>query len=408
MRVVHCITGLSGDGAQRMLLRLTEKLRERGVSNYVISLSKREPLAALFEAQGIPVCSLGLERSLSALRAPRQMLRFLNDVQPNVLQGWMYHANAALALIRPCLEKRLPLAWNIRRGMDDYAERKASTRLLIQSNRLMSTRPERIVYCTRESREQHERFGFEPRRGMVLGNGFDTDVFAPDDEKRRLIRERYGIAEDEILIGNIGRDDSAKGRDFLFEAFAALIKRFPRARLLLVGRGMSEANLELRQKLAARRLVARVILAGEISPISEMYPALDILCSSSVAEGFPNVVAEGMSAALPCVATDTGNSRELVEGVGVVVPPRSGLRLAQGLERLCGESEHARQARGRRARERVIARYSLSNVADAYVSLYESLVLARGDPPEASGVRGGELGVPRRVVVEAGAHAQSG
>lgn len=374
MRVAHCITGLSGDGAQRMLLRLAEQLGRRGVTNYVVSLSQPEPLADLFEAQGVRVFALGMRHSLRDAWTFRQMCRLLNGLQPDLLQGWMYHANGMLSAARPFLKRAVPVVWNIRRGMDDYAERKISTRMSIQANRLLSSLPEKIIYCTQESREQHESFGFDSLRGMVIGNGFNTDTFAPSEEKRRLIRGRYKISDQEILIGNIGRDDSAKGRPFLFEAFSELVKRFPNARLLLVGRGLDDSNVELRRALLERRIAARVILVGEYSPVSDLYPAMDILCSSSVCEGFPNVIAEGMSSGLACVATDTGNSRELLEGVGVVVPPRSGLELAQGLERFCAETLQVRQAHGSLARERIVSRHSLSSVGDAYTSLYERLM----------------------------------
>jgi glycosyltransferase involved in cell wall biosynthesis len=243
---------------------------------------------------------------------------------------------------------------------------------------------------------------------MVLENGFNTDVFAPHEEKRRLGRQRYGVSDDDILIGNIGRDDTAKGREFLFEAFSSLVERVPRARLLLVGRGMSDTNYELRRTLAARRIAARVILAGECSAISEVYPALDILCSSSVAEGFPNVVAEGMSSELPCVVTDTGSSKELVEGIGVVVPSRSASRLAQGLAQVCEESKDVREARGRRGRERIIARYSLSSIADAYVALYESMVLGNSAASEFVRVESPVVRAGREAVIRADVGAQSG
>lgn len=381
MRVVHCITGLSGDGAQRMLLRLAECLQARGVCNHVVSLSIREPLADVFEAQGIPVYASEIRQSPNDLGALWRMRRFLNKVKPNILQGWMYHANTTLSMMRPFLEKSAPLVWNIRRGMDDYAERKLSTRAFIQANRWLSAYPEKIIYCTHESRVQHEAFGFQGRPGVVVGNGFNTEIFVPSDDRRRMTRDRYGVSEDEILIGNVGRDDSAKGREFLFEAFSRLVEKVPAARLLLVGRGLNDANQELRRTLVARGIVARVLTVGEYSPLSDIYPAMDILCSSSVAEGFPNVIAEAMASGVACVATDTGNTRELLEGNGVVVPTRSAVQLADGLIQLCSESAEARKARGRRARDRIIARYSLASVADSYVSLYESL---------GSGVRGGE------------------
>jgi len=47
MKVVHCITGLTADGAQRVLLRLSIELQKRGFQNYVVSLDKREPFAEI-------------------------------------------------------------------------------------------------------------------------------------------------------------------------------------------------------------------------------------------------------------------------------------------------------------------------------------------------------------------------
>lgn len=385
-----------------MLLRLAAQLRGSGVHNHVVSLSKPEPLADLFRAHGLPVVALGMRHSISDMLALNRLRGFLREVRPDVLQGWMYHANAVLSTVRPLLAVPVPLVWNIRRGMDDYRERKFSTRMFIHANRMLSSKPERIIYCTQEAREQHEAFGFDPRRGLVLGNGFNTDEFAPNDSTRALTRKRLGVSDDEILIGNVGRNDSCKGRGFLFDAFAELVERVPHARLLVAGRGLSESNEDVRRALVTRRIAARVILVGECSPISDLYPAMDILCSSSVNEGFPNVIAEGMSAGLACVATDIGNSRELLAGSGIIVPARSASGLAQGLAQLCAETSEARCKRGRRARERIIARYSLSSVRDEYLALYMRLVSeGRGAGPHLHRADEREGGLPIQTVLGA-------
>jgi glycosyltransferase involved in cell wall biosynthesis len=133
---------------------------------------------------------------------------------------------------------------------------------------------------------------------------------------------------------------------------------------------MEESNRELRGALVASRIAAHVILVGEYSPISELYPAMDILCSASVAEGFPNVIAEAMASGVPCVATDTGNTKALVEGVGIVVSSRSGTCLAEGLTAMCDEGDDRRRARGLLARERLKTAHSLTRVVDDYESLY--------------------------------------
>lgn len=375
MRVVHCITGLRGDGAQRMLLRLAEGLQARGIQNIVVSLSPREPLADAFEARGIRVYSLDASPNIRGCLAILRLRSLIDQLSPDVLQGWMYHANLMITLVRPFLKRSVPALWNIRRGTDDVRERKFATRGVIRANAWLSSRLERIVYCTQESREQHEALGFYPKPGVVIGNGFDTGIFARSLEKRKVLRERYGISDSEILIGNIGRDDSAKGRPYLIEGFAELTKRVPNARLMLIGRGMSEANPELRRLLVSSGVASRVLLVGEYSPISELYSAMDILCSSSVAEGFPNVIGEAMCCEVPCVASDVGNARALLGGVGIVVPPRSATRLAYALGSMCREGREGWRDRGVRGRSRIERRYSLKVVVDEYESLYRAALL---------------------------------
>ena len=374
MRVVHCITGLQGDGAQRMLLRLAEGLQGRGIESVVMSMSPREPLADAFEARGIRVFSLNVSPNVHGCLVIPQVRRLFNDLAPDILQGWMYHANLMLTLVRPLLRRQVPVVWNIRRGTDDVQERKFLTRFVIRANAWLSSRADRIVYCTPESKQQHQALGFSRENGIVIGNGFNVDQFSHSREARRRMRERYCVAESDILIGNVGRDDSAKGRPYLVEAFAELLKIVPNARLMLVGRGMTEANPELRRLLVSCGVASRVILVGECSPISDMYSGLDILCSSSVAEGFPNVIGEAMCCEVPCVASDVGNAGGLLDGVGLVVSPRSATQLTQALASLCREGRECWRERGARARARISQVYSLEGAVDRYASLYREIV----------------------------------
>jgi glycosyltransferase involved in cell wall biosynthesis len=375
-----------------MLLRLADGLQRRGVENIVVSLSEREPLAESFEARGIPVHSVSVSPNLKGISTLVKLRSLLNELSPDVAQGWMYHANLLLTLIRPFLSQKIPVAWNMRRGTENFRDLKFSTRLVVHANRLLSARPSKIIYCTTESRKQHEALGFNRERGMVIRNGFDLDQFAKSPTTRRAVRERFGVADTDILIGNVGRDDIAKGRPYLIEAFASLITWIPNARLMLVGRGMSETNPELRRLLVSLGVASRVILVGEYTPSSELYSAMDILCSSSVAEGFPNVIAEAMCCEVPCVGTDVGNTRELLDGVGVVVPPNSALCLADALAAVCREGRDAWDDRGARGRSRIAESYSLDRVVEEYAQLYDEMVgiggAARGEvrgiPPSVS------------------------
>lgn len=64
--------------------------------------------------------------------------------------------------------------------------------------------------------------------------------------------------------------------------------------------------------IGAAGLEGHVQLPGERQDVGRINAGLDLACSSSLGEGFPNVIAEAMSAGVPVVATDVGDSREIV------------------------------------------------------------------------------------------------
>lgn len=367
-----------------MLLRLSIELQKRGFQNYVVSLEKREPFAEMFEEQGIEVFSLGSRGDGSWVRRLLGLGEVLRSVRPAVTQGWMYHANLALSLAGAGRSGVTRPLWNIRRGVDDLRERKLLTRLVVRTNACLSSRTSQIIYCTEESRRQHEEIGFHPSRGVVIGNGFDSRKFRPRNEFSSMLRAKLALRPDTILIGNVGRYDHAKGKQYLLDAFALLRQRTTNAHLVLVGRGMTPENREVRTRIQELGLSAAVTLYGEVSSLEEIYPSFDILCSSSVSEGFPNAIAEAMLCGVVCVVTDVGNSRALVEGSGVVVPPRSSMALAEGLSDVCAWSKDERVDAGRRGRERIARCHSLESVAERYARLYRRVALGEEFPVVAS------------------------
>lgn len=354
-----------------MLLRLVEAMSKQGFEAEVVNLGPTSALVEAFERVRVPVYSLNLSSSFfEMIRGARRLRRIIQRSSPDVLQGWMYHANALLLAAQILENRPRPIFWNIRRGMDDYRERGRITRLFTRVNALFSNCASQIIYCSSESRRQHEEYGFFKKRGVVIGNGFDVYRFHPREDARIEFRSQLGCAENDIVIGNVGRFDVAKGHTYLLKAVKRLLAEVPNIRLVCVGRGMDASNVEIMNMLDSDEIRSRVHLVGERSALERIYPAFDIFCSSSIGEGFPNALSEAMACGVPCVATDTGASRELVEGVGEVVKPRDTAEIVDGLRSMIRKTSEERRVLGVAGRERIASQFALTAVAERYAELY--------------------------------------
>ena len=74
-------------------------------------------------------------------------------------------------------------------------------------------------------------------RCRVVHNGFDVEAYQFDKEKRGAIRRQYGIGDDQLVVGHVGRFEEQKNHTQLVEQFSIVHKKDPETVLLMVGRG---------------------------------------------------------------------------------------------------------------------------------------------------------------------------
>lgn len=140
----------------------------------------------------------------------------------------------------------------------------------------------------------------------VLPNGIDTALFAARDVRRRaLLRGDLGVADNEILFGHVGRFSAQKNHAGLLRIFAAVRRRLPKARLVLLGGGPAPYIDQMQALARELQLGDSVIFAGVRSNIQSFYDAMDAFLLPSLFEGLPVVLVEAQTAGLPCFVSDT-------------------------------------------------------------------------------------------------------
>jgi len=197
----------------------------------------------------------------------------------------------------------------------------------------------------------------------IWSRGVDKHIFNP--ERRDMAwRRSIGIADDEPVIGFVGRLVMEKGLD-VYEAVTARLtaQRVPH-RVIVVGDGPARDWFQ-------KRLPEGVFVGYQTGEnLGRAVASMDMFLNPSVTETFGNVTLEAMACRLPVVAaTATGSTSLVTDGVtGTLVQPGDIAAYADALSRYCHD-EGARLAAGQ-AGEKVSENYSWDRVNHALVDVY--------------------------------------
>lgn len=373
MKVVHIITGLGVGGAEMMLHKLLTTMDRSQYEPAVISLMAGGECRDLIEAEGIPVFDLDMKAGMPSVGQVQKMRQLAKQLEPDLVQGWMYHGNVMATLFVKFVSGNPRLLWNIRHSVADLGQEKRGTRLVIRLGALGSKRPDRIIYNSEVSQEQHARLGYAPEKAEMIPNGFDMDRFRPSPEAAAQLRAQLGLPDDTMLVGVAARCHPMKGHEIFLRAAARLRSEGSNSHFVLAGRGVAGDDPVLRD-LAGGVLDACVHLLGQRRDMPSFLAGLDLLCVPSLfGEGFPNVLGEAMACGVPCVATDVGESKTIVADTGRIVPPNDLAALVRALGEMMALDWEDRADLGRRCRTRIQEDYSLGKIAARYAELYQSV-----------------------------------
>jgi glycosyltransferase involved in cell wall biosynthesis len=371
--IVHLITGLQIGGAEIMLYKLLSRMDRGRFRNLVVCMTDEGQVGEWIRCLGIEVHTLRMRRARPSLAAALRMVGLLWRERPAILQTWLYHADL-LGLLTARLAGCPAVVWNIRSSNLEMSQPKRLLQCTIRTCARLSRHPDAIVVNSVAGRRDHRRIGYHPRAWVLIPNGFDTERFRPDPAARCL-RSELGLNSDTFLIGLVARFDPLKDHTTFLKAASLLHSSRPEVHFVLVGRDVTLDNPELGRLIEQGKLTGAIHLLGERHDVPRLMAALDLATSCSVSEGFPNAVGEAMASAVPCVATDVGDSALLVGDTGVVVPPSHPGKLAAAWEHVVQLEPTERQRIGEAARQRIVSTFGLDAITRRYQDLYEKLAV---------------------------------
>ena len=378
----HILVGVTSPQTCLVLQGRLRALREAGFRVSLLS-APGQLLYDTARSEQVTAYAVSMERGISPIAdmiALFRIWRLLNRLRPDIVEFSTPKAGLLGSLAaRLC---RIPARAYFLRGLKLETSFGLKRILLLMTERVASASANVVVCNSRSLRREVLALHIASASKLVLlgkgsSRGVDLERFHPG---RSPVRKHFGIPEDVPVIGFVGRLTRDKGIPELLEAFAAILREEPSARLLLVGwfdAAEDALGVGLRARIEGH---PNITCTGFVADTAPYYRAMDLMVLPSLREGFPNVVLEAAATGIPVVGTLCTGSRDAVvsEVTGMLVPPGHPEAICEAVLRLLRDPDRRRQM-GEAARVWAAENYENKRVLGLTVDFYQEMIAPAGE-----------------------------
>lgn len=353
MKVLHVITGLGSGGAENMLFKLIASQQEN--EHLVVSINGKGVYYKKLLDIGVKVLVYEKNDYIN----PFSFVKLYSSVRqfaPEVVMSWMYHS-FIFSLLLP---KGKVNIWNVRHSLSDIKKDKYTTRMVIRVCSLFSFIPDKVCFNSKNSLNLHHEYGFNRYNSEFIPNGFSVDKFPV-----------FGYDNQTIKFVNFSRFHPVKGHERLVKSFERFIRLSGiDAELHLYGSGIHQ-GLTLIQSMP-QQVRNRIFIHGHSEFPEKVMFEHHVYISSSFNEAFPNVIGEALLSGLYVIATDVGDSAEIISDpiLGTTI---SSVNFDNEIyDAMCTSLNYINDNRMSKYRhENVANKYSIEKVSKNYSEIYK-------------------------------------
>jgi glycosyltransferase involved in cell wall biosynthesis len=362
-------------------LLLPQLLAFRDAGYEVIGVSAPGPHVADLAAQGIRHVPLTRSTRAADLRADlasaREFMRICRQLQPDIVHthnpkpGVYGRIGARMAGV--------PAVVNTVHGLYAQSDDAWTKRVAVYGlERIAATCSDAELVQNPEDLPVLRKLRIPERKLHLLGNGVDLDRFDPTRHRdaRAQVRQALGVADNEVVVGLVGRLVAEKGYREVFDAARRLHESHPQVRFVVAGPpDLDKADAIGQAELDRAAAEAGVHFLGMHREVERLYPAMDVYALASHREGFPRSAMEAAAMGLPIVATDIRGCRQVVDdgATGLLVPVRDATALSAAIGRLADDPE-LRRSMGEAARAKAVREFDDRQQVRITLEVYERLL----------------------------------
>lgn len=407
MRILHVITRLILGGAQQNTVMSCKAQVEAGHDVHLAYGPIHGPEGSLLEeakASGATLHEIKpMVRELSPLNDWRCRQRLFdlmrNEIGPEIihthsskagilgrLAGWSYRFDGEDVLHDSEFDDP-PIIIHTVHGLPFHDQQsKFIHNFYVRLEKYAAKRCDHLIAITPEMVEAFVDKNIAPAdQFTVIPSGIDVDAFTPRPERRDAVRLKYGIPQDALVVGHVGRLDPLKGH-------ADLLDQLPRLQeaktansggvwLFFVGDGFGRSALEKHPNMALGQTVMTGLVP--LSSVPEHLSAMDVMALPSYQEGQSRTLCEALLCGVPVVGYDVGGIPSVIRNgeTGRLAAVGDKAALGQALLDLLDDPGY-RAALAERGRQHVVEHFSAVKMNRQLLELYDQLLNpTSGDPP---------------------------
>lgn len=307
--IAFYIASLAKGGAQRVILNLSQSLRDKGygvvlVTTYIAETEYDLPDGVERILSDITPEEETNSRMKNFYRRYRKLRNIWKNTKPDCIISFIGKNN--FMAILTAFGLHIPVLTSVRgEPREEYYN--SLTRVLSKTLMGLSTG---LILQTKDAKAYFPKW--MQKKAVILDNPLNPHFIGD-----------YYTGPREKKIVTVGRVDENKNQKLLIDAFAKIAAEIPEYTLVIHGDGESLPDLQtyLDQKEDWRK---RVIFTGAITDVKERLQTAKLFVLPSNTEGMPNSLMEALALGVPAVSTDCpcGGPKELMEGKenGILVP----------------------------------------------------------------------------------------
>lgn len=228
--------------------------------------------------------------------------------------------------------------------------------------------------------QELEKTGAQVTQREVISYPVDISIIQPVKNTLSM-RKRFGLAADARILVSVGRLIEKKGFRYAIQALPAIVKKFPKARYIIVGDG--DMRYALKKEAVKAGVKEYVCFVGNVSrhDISAYYSLADVILVPSIKDhegnidDRPVVLLEAMTCGKAVVVSRLpGNAITVEHGKsGILVPPKKPEAIVNAVINILSSGQTQRGL-GKEARRRVVEKFRHTTIGRQYHNFFSKIV----------------------------------